>query len=90
MEDDLEKRIADLEGRPTEPAADQGFRHKFRAWWIPVAIAVLTLLGYSRPTLERVFPVLRNPAPDWLGLLVLALPVVAIAIYVALRLRRRR
>jgi predicted CDP-diglyceride synthetase/phosphatidate cytidylyltransferase len=94
MEDDLEKRIADLEGRSAEPAdgpeTHQGFRHRVRAWWLIVAIAVLTLLGNSRPTLERFFPGLQNPAPSWVGLLFLAMPVVAIAIYFALRLRRRR
>ena len=94
MDDDIEKRIADLERRPAEPAddpgADPGIRRWVKVWWIPVAIAVLTLLANARPLTERFFPVLRNPAPSWLGLLVLAMPVVAIAIYIVVRMRRRR
>ena len=48
-EDDLEKRIADLEGRPAEPADGPGeysaIRRAFKAFWMPAAIAVLTLFG---------------------------------------------
>lgn len=92
MEDDLEKRIADLEGRPAEPAdeADEHsvIRRAVKLWWMAVAVAVLTVLGYA--PLERIFPVLRNPAPSWVGLLVLATPFVAVAIYFVVRWRRRR
>jgi uncharacterized membrane protein len=94
MEDDFEKRIADLVGRPAEPADDpdagRGFRHDVRAWWLLVAIAVLIGLANARPILERIFPGLQDPAPSWVGLLVLALPVVAVAVYFALRWRRRK
>ncbi|MFY9920239.1 MAG: hypothetical protein WAL26_17875, partial [Mycobacterium sp.] len=72
-EDDLERRIADLEGRPVEPIGDSGedsvIRRAIKLWWMPVAIAVLTLLAYSLTSLERFFPVLKNPAPSWVGLL---------------------
>ena len=58
-EDDLEKRIADLEGRPAEPADEPGeysaIRRAIKTFWMPVAIAILTLLAYSLTTLERFF-----------------------------------
>ena len=51
-EDDLEKRIADLEGRAAEPAGDavdpgeeSVIRRAVKAYWMPVTIAVLTLVG---------------------------------------------
>jgi ABC-type proline/glycine betaine transport system permease subunit len=89
-EDDLEKRIADLEGRPAEPVGGGGIRQKTKAGWVVVALAVLTALVNARPFFERVFPGLKNPAPEWMGLAVLAIPVVAVAIYFVVRLRRRR
>ena len=58
-EDDLEERIADLEGRPAEPADEPGeysaIRRAIKTFWMPVAIAILTLLAYSLTTLERFF-----------------------------------
>src|SRR6478752_9262472 len=61
-EDDLEKRIADLEGRAAQPVDDSGeegaIRRAVKAYWMPVVIAVLTLVAYSLTTLERFFPVL--------------------------------
>lgn len=93
-EDDLEKRIADLEGRAAELADDLSehgpIRRAIKTYRMPVAIAVLTLLAYSLTTLERHFPVLKNPAPSWVGLLALAIPFGAVAVYFAVRLRRRR
>jgi hypothetical protein len=92
-EDDLEKRIADLEGRPAHPAdeprEDSPIRHAVKAFWMPVAIAVLTLVAYSLTTLERFFPVLKNPAPSWVGLLVLITPFAAVAVYIVVRWRRK-
>jgi hypothetical protein len=94
MEDDLEKRIADLEDRSSEsvddPGEDSAVRRAVKAYWMPVAIAVLTLLAYSLTTLERFFPVLKNPPPSWVGLFVFALPFVAVAIFIVVRWRRRR
>ena len=93
-EDDLEKQIADLEGRPAQPADDPGensaIRRAVKAYWMPVAIAVLTLVAYSLTTLERFFPVLKNPAPSWVGLLVLIAPFAAAVVYVVVRWRRRK
>jgi hypothetical protein len=93
-EDDLEERIADLEGRAAEPVGDPGedsaIRRAVKAFWMPVAIAVLTLLAYSLTTLERYFPVLKNPAPSWVGLLVLITPFAAVAVYLVVRWRRRK
>jgi hypothetical protein len=93
-EDDLERRIADLEGRPAHPADDPGedsaIRRAVKAYWMPVAIAVLTLLAYSLTSLERFFPALKNPAPSWVGLLFLLAPFAAVAIYVVVRWRRRK
>src|SRR6476620_5483803 len=50
-EDDLEKRIADLEGRAAEPAGDavdpgeeSVIRRAVKAYWMPVTIAVPTLV----------------------------------------------
>lgn len=92
MDDDLERRIADLEGRPVEPVGDSGedsvMRRATKLWWMPVAIAVLTVLAYA--PLERFFPALRNPAPSWVGLLVLITPFAAVAIYFVVRWRRRK
>lgn len=91
-EDDLEKRIADLEGRAAEPVDDPGedsaIRRAVKTYWMPVAIAVLTLWAYSLSTLERFFPALKSPAPSWVGLLALAIPFAAIAIYFVVRWRR--
>jgi hypothetical protein len=82
-EDDLERRIADLEGRATEPVGDTGeessIRRAVKAYWMPVAIAVLTLFGYSLTRLERDFPSLKDPAPSWVGLLFLIAPFAAVA-----------
>ena len=94
--DDLEKRIADLEGRAAEPAGDavdpgeeSVIRRAVKAYWMPVAIAVLTLVAYSLTTLERFFPVLKNPAPSWVGLLVVIAPFAAVAVYFFVRWRRK-
>ena len=55
-EDDLEKRIADLEVA-AQPADDPGERAQACGRLrMPVAIAVLTVLAYSLTTLERFFP----------------------------------
>ena len=93
-EDDLEKRIADLEGRPAQPAddpvEDSPIRRAVKAYWMPVTIAVLTLVAYSLTTLERFFPVLKNPAPSWVGLVVLITPFAAVAVYLVVRWRRRK
>ena len=95
-EDDLEKRIADLEGRAPEPvgdAVDPGeesvIRRAVKAYWMPVTIAVLTLFGYSLTRLERYFPALKDPAPSWVGLLFLIAPFAAVAVYFAVRWRRK-
>ncbi|WP_123027450.1 hypothetical protein [Mycolicibacterium stellerae] len=92
-EDDLEKRIADLEGRIAEPAdapdEDSVIRRAIKAYWMPVTIAVLTLFAYSLTTLERFFPALKNPAPSWVGLLVLVIPFAAVAVYFVVRWRRK-
>jgi hypothetical protein len=102
MEDDLEKRIADLEGRRAEPAINaenpfedpeelrRGVVQWVRGHWEIIAIAVLMVLGASLTKLERIIPALNQPAPDWVGLLVLALPVTAVAIYVVVRFIRSR
>ena len=90
MEDDLEKRIADLKGRPAEPVGGGGIRQKVKAGWVVVVLAVLTALVNARPFFERVFPGLKNPAPEWMGLAVLAIPEGQVVFYFAPRLRRRR
>jgi hypothetical protein len=92
-EDDLERRIADLEGRAAEPVDDPGedspIKRAIKAYWMPVAIALLTVLAYSLTSLERFFPVLKNPAPSWVGLLFLVVPFAAVAIYIVVRWRRK-
>jgi hypothetical protein len=95
-EDDLEARIADLEGRPPEPVGDGGdpgeesvIRRAVKAYWMPVAIAILTLIGYSLTRLERYFPMLKEPAPSWVGLLFLIAPFAAVAVYFVVRWRRK-
>jgi hypothetical protein len=91
--DDLEKRIADLEGRPAHPADEprrnSPIRRAVNTYWMPVAIAVLTLFGYSLTRLERYFPALKDPAPSWVGLLFLIAPFAAVAFYFAMRWRRK-
>jgi hypothetical protein len=92
-EDDLEARIADLEGRAPDSVGDAGeesvIRRAVKAYWMPVAIAVLTLIGYSLTSLERYFPALKEPAPSWVGLLFLIAPFAAVAIYFVVRWRRK-
>ena len=92
-EDDLEKRIADLEGRAAQPVDDNGeegvIRRAVKAYWMPVTIAVLTLVAYSLTTVERYFPTLKEPAPSWVGLLFLIAPFAAVAVYFVVRSRRK-
>ena len=114
MEDDLERRIADLEaGRAQPPAgpAPSGGRHFrpdygpediedpslgrialtwLREHWQLVAIGVLAFLGLLLTKLERVIPGMRQPAPDWVGLVVLAIPFTAVAIYFIVRFFKSR
>ena len=98
MEDDLEKRIADLEGRgadfdgrqPAEPGINEqnpfedpealrrGVATWIRGHWEIIAIAALMVLGASLTKLERIIPAMNQPAPDWVGLLFLALPFAAV------------
>jgi len=82
MEDGLENRIRDLEGRPAEPGGDAGAgrRRERRSWpWGVIIATILVGLTAGRPLLERLLPWLNGPAPSWVGLLVLAMPVVAAA-----------
>jgi hypothetical protein len=95
-EDDLEARIADLEGRAPDSIGEAGdpgeesvIRRAVKAYWMPVAIAVLTLIGYSLTSLERYFPALKEPAPSWVGLLFLIAPFAAVAVYFVVRWRRK-
>jgi hypothetical protein len=110
MEDDLERRIADLEGRGAdfesrqspEPGINEqnpfedpealrrGVVTWIRGHWEIIAIAALMLLGASLTKLERIFPAMSQPAPDWMGPLFLALPVAAVAIYVVVRFIKSR
>ena len=103
MEDDLERRIADLESRPAEPAIneqnpfedpEEELRHGISRWlrekWMYVAVVVLTLFGAALPRLSGVFPALDQPAPDWVGPLFLALPFTAVAIYFVVRFLKSR
>jgi len=69
-------------------------RSRRRAWpWGVLIATVLIGLTTGRSFLEQTFPWLRGPAPSWMGLLVLAIPVVAGVVYVASQVskaRRRR
>src|ERR1700755_2688381 len=66
-------------------------RSRRRSWPWGVAIAAALIgLTTGRPFLEQTFPWLKGPAPDWMGLLVLAIPVVTGIVYVALRVRDAR
>ncbi|MDT5005728.1 MAG: hypothetical protein QOJ24_2904 [Mycobacterium sp.] len=91
--DDLEACIADLEGRAPDPVGDPGEERAIRpavnAYWMPVAIGVLTLVGYSLTRLERYFPALNDPAPSCVGLLFLIAPFAAVAVYFVVRWRRK-
>ena len=92
-ENDLEARIADLEGRAPdsigEASEESAIRRAVKAYWMPVAIAILTLIGYSLTRLERYFPMLKEPAPSWVGLLFLIAPFAAVAVYFVVRRRRK-
>jgi hypothetical protein len=61
-----------------------------REHWEVIAIAVLLLVGASLTKLERIFPAMREPAPDWMGPLFLALPFTAVAVYFVVRFIRGR
>src|SRR5689334_18655158 len=93
--EDPEKRIAELEGRPA-PIRARGRRrqpwHSPWVWWMLI-LAILIGFRYSVPALLHTFPALNRPAPDWVGLLVLALPLAAGVVYGAMQIskaRRRR
>jgi hypothetical protein len=102
MEDDLDKRIADLEGRgPDSGISEQNpfedpeaLRHGVVQWirehWMVIAIAVLTVLGASLTKLSSVFPAMNEPAPHWVGAVFLALPFTAMAIYFVVRFIKSR
>jgi uncharacterized membrane protein YgcG len=90
--DDVERRIADLEGRPVAPTGDG--RHNRRgkktwAGWTVFALVVLYGLQHALPIIRDRFPVMNRPAPGWVGLVVLILPFAAVAIYFIVRWRRR-
>ena len=95
MDDDLEKRIADLEGRapgineqnPFEDpeALRRGVLQWIRGHWEVVAIGVLSVAGASVTKLATIFPALNGPAPEWVGAVFLAIPFTAIAIYLVVR-----
>ena len=100
---DLEGRGADFDGRqPPEPgineqnpfedpeALQRGVATWIRGHWEIIAIAALMVLGASLTKLERIFPAMKQPAPDWMGLMFLALPVAAVAIYFAVRFIKSR
>ena len=100
---DLEGRGADFDGRqPPEPGINEqnpfedpealrrGLATWIRGHWEIIAIAVLMVLGASLTKLERIFPAMKQPAPDWVGLLFLALPVAAVAIYFVVRFIKSR
>ena len=61
-----------------------------REHWEVIAIAALMLLGASLTKLERIIPAMNQPAPDWVGPLVLALPFTAVAIYFVVRFIKGR
>ncbi len=100
---DLEGRGADFDGRQSaEPgineqnpfedpeALQRGVAKWIREHWEIIAIAALMLLGASLTKLERIIPALRQPAPDWVGLLFLALPFTAVATYFVVRFIKGR
>ena len=55
-----------------------------------IAIVALTLIGYSLHKLGGIFPALDEPAPDWVGPVVLALPFTAVAVYFVVRFIKSR
>ena len=100
---DLEGRGADFDGRQSaEPGINEqnpfedpeelrrGVATWIREHWEVIAIAALMLLGASLTKLERIIPAMNQPAPDWVGLLVLALPFTAVAIYFVVRFIKGR
>lgn len=102
MEDDLEKRIADLESRGPEPTINEqnpfedpealrrGVVQWIREHWEVPVVGVLAVLGASLTKLERIFPAMGEPAPDWIGLLFLAIPFTAVVIYFVVRFIKSR
>jgi hypothetical protein len=100
---DLEGRGADFDGRQSaEPGINEqnpfedpetlrrGVAKWIREHWEVIAIAALMLLGASLTKLERIIPALRQPAPDWVGPLFLAVPFCAVAIYFVVRFIKGR
>jgi hypothetical protein len=70
MNDDPQKRTADLGGGPT------GLPARRRVWskpwpWYLLGLALLIGLRAATPAIERAFPALHHPAPGWVGLLML-------------------
>jgi DivIVA domain-containing protein len=54
------------------------------------AAALGALKGLLRSGLPHLFPALNSPAPDWVGLLFLAVPAVLVLVYMWRWLRRHR
>jgi hypothetical protein len=100
VDDDLEKRIADLEGRGSDVNEQNPFedpeelRRGVLAWvrehWEVVVIGVLSVAGASLTKLETIFPAMNEPAPDWVGAVFLAIPFTAVALYLVVRFIRSR
>ena len=113
MEDDLEKRIADLEGgsaasegrhfrpdpepaiNPQNPFEDpdelkRGVVGWIREHWTVIDIGVLALVGASLTKLEKIFPALDEPAPDWMGPLFLIGVFGSVVVYFVVRFIKSR
>lgn len=83
MEDDLDKRIADLEGRGPEPG---GINEQY-PFEDPEGLRRAMLLADEAP---KRLPAMREPAPDWVGPVDLAIPFTAVAVYLVVRILRLR
>ena len=71
-------------------ALRSGAARWLREHWLVLAIGALTVLGAVLTKLDDVIPALSEPAPDWVGPVVLLMPVLAVAAYFVMRFIRNR
>ncbi len=73
----------------TAAGVPQGRRRRSAWFWWLFVMALLLVAQAGLPVLDHSIPAMNRPAPSWVGLLVLVMPLVAMVVYFVLRMRSR-